>query len=625
MPSLLLRLTQGLAALAAGSYASLSLAQTVATPSEDAPLLDPIVVTATRVAQPLTQVLADVSTIHREQLESSGLQSLLDVLSFLPGVQISANGSYRSSSSLFLRGASASQSLLLVNGARMGSATAGSFSLESLPVDRIERIEVLRGAAAAMYGADAVGGVIQIFTREPKDGFHPSASLGLGSDGQRKASAQLQGQAGLWSYSLGATRERGDGQNVKTAEAAGFNADDDGFGYTSADATLRFQPTSDHTLTATIMHSKGEYGFDGTPFPNPLRLTAANSTALAQSTLKQLGLTWDAHWSANWTSKLSVSRTEDSSVSQYYRQTDRAFGGASRFDTTRQQLSWQNELSWDKSRLTLLAEHSREHVDSTVNYPVKHRVIDSVMASYAQRGDLWDALVTVRYDKNSQFGSVTSWALSGGYRFNDVWRLVGSVGTTFQAPSFNQLYYPEFGNATLTPQRGRSQELGLRYHSGNTRAGMTVYQNKIAGFITPATNEQSERAELKGVTLNWEQRWGPTSLTASYDYTRAHLRPSDLPLPRRANHVLQARLTHEVAGWQPFAEIKWVSHREDSRFPGRVTLPGYGVLNVGTRYAINRHWQLQARLNNVLDKKYTHAYGYTTPRRNVFVSLDWKF
>ena len=167
-----------------------------------------MVVTATHTAQPLTDVLADVSIISREQLDKAGLQSLVDVLANLPGVQISTSGSYRSSSGVFLRGATSSQAILLVNGVRMGSATSGSYSLESLPLDRVERVEVLRGAAAAMYGPDAVGGVIQVFTREPQEGLQRSVSVGVGSDGQRKLGASLQGQAGALGYSLGASNEK---------------------------------------------------------------------------------------------------------------------------------------------------------------------------------------------------------------------------------------------------------------------------------------------------------------------------------------------------------------------------------------------------------------------------------
>ena len=146
----------------------------------------PIVVTATRSPTPLTHVLADVSIIDRETLQESGMQSLAEVLASLPGVQFSSSGSYRSSSSIFLRGATTAQTILLIDGVRVGSATSGSFSLESLPLDRIERVEVLRGAAAALYGPDAVGGVIQVVTREPAQGLQKTATAGLGSDGQRQ-------------------------------------------------------------------------------------------------------------------------------------------------------------------------------------------------------------------------------------------------------------------------------------------------------------------------------------------------------------------------------------------------------------------------------------------------------
>jgi len=585
--------------------------------------LEVVVVTATRIPVPLTDVLADVSIIDREQLEGAGMQSLIDVLAGLPGIQVTSNGSYRSNSGVFLRGATTSQTILLVNGVRVGSATSGGYSLENLPLDRIERVEVLRGAAAALYGPDAVGGVIQVFTREPQEGLQRSVSVGMGTDGQRRLGASLLGQTGPWGYSLGASHERAKGINVKLPGASGFNPDEDGFEFTSLDASLSYRVNQRHMVSAQFLLSEGEYDFDAAPSPNPLGLNAATARAVAHPTLEQQVLRWSAKWSDTWSSTLTAGRSKDESVNRYWRLSDGAAAGEGRFNTTRTQFIWQNDIRIGDDMLTLLAEQRKDEVDSTTAYTVSERTVRGLVASYAMRREGWDSLLTVRHDRNSQFGSFNNWALSGGIRLTESWRLVGSMGTTFQAPSFNQLYFPGFGNPDLTPQQGRAQEAGLRYQQGSTRASAVVYRNKVQGFITPATNVQSNLAVLKGVTLAVDQSWGATTLAVSYDHADPRLKPSNDRVVRVARNVLRTQVSHRHGAWHSFAELRLSSDREDTQWPGRVTLPGYGLVNLWTTYQISPQWSVRARLNNVTDKTYSLANGFTTPGRNLFVSLNW--
>jgi vitamin B12 transporter len=595
----------------------------IACPSWAQPALAPTVVTAARVEQPLADVLADVTIIDRERIEQAGAQSVIDLLAMVPGVQVSSNGSYRSNSGVFLRGATSSQSILLINGVRVGSATTGAYALENLLLERVERIEVLRGASAALYGPDAIGGVIQVFTREPTSALRRWARAGLGSDGQRSLGASIAGGVDGWSYQLGATRERAQGISAQTPQGSGYNPDDDGYTYTSVDATLRYQFADRHTLSAQWLYSDGQYGFDGTPYPNPLALRADQTRALNDSRLQQGVLKWVARWSEQWTSTVTLGRSWDDSVSRYWRQSDGAFGGEGRFNTQRTQWSWQNDWRFGNDVLTLLAERRKDEVDSTTVYTVAQRTVRALAASYAWQGDDWDALATLRRDHDSQYGGFTNWAVAGGYRLNTEWRLVGSLGTAFQAPTFNQLYFPGFGNPDLLPQRGRARELGLRYQQGTTRASAVVYHNRVQGFIVPATNEQSSRAVLRGATLTWDQRWGDADLSLAYDYSDPRLQPSNARVLRVARHVWRARWEQRLGPWRPFAEWRVSSDREDSQWPGRVSLPGYGVLNLGARYSVDKHWSLLLRLNNVADKRYALANGYTMPGRNLFVALQW--
>lgn len=583
--------------------------------------INPVIVTASRLPQRLSEALADVSIIDRQTLQNAGLQSLGDVLANLPGIQFVTNGSYRSSTTVSLRGASASQTILLVNGVRVGSATLGSFSVENLPLERIERVEVLRGAAAALYGPDAVGGVIQIFTREPVDKLQKSAMTGLGSDGQGQFGASISGRSGDWGFNLGASHERADGINVKTPNASGFNKDKDGYSFTSADARLQWTLNEMHELNLNALLSEGEYDFDGTPFPTPAGTNAGNFRAVNDPSVRQLSLDWGAKWNAYWSSNLKVGQSKDLSPSRYLRESDNTLAGDSRFNTHRQQFSWQNNLRIGNDSLSLIAEHRLDEVDSSTPYTVRERTMRGLVASYSKRAYVWDALLTARHDQNSQFGNFNTWSVSGGYKLNGDWRLVGNVGTTFQAPSFNQLYFPGFGNTALKPQEGKSQEIGIRYSAGSQRAGMVIYQNDVQGFINTATNVQSSLAVLKGATFNWDRSWSDTRLSTSYDYADPRLKPTNARVSRVARNLVRAQLNHRIGPWTPFAELRLSGDRFDSA--SNLTLPGYGVFNMGTSYRWDKNWRIVGRLNNLGDKTYSLANGFTTPGRNLFVSLQW--
>ena len=595
------------------------------------PMMPDVMVTATRVAVPVTSVIADVTVIDRSTLDLAGQSSLRDVLGQQPGIQWASNGSYRSTTGLFLRGASSSQTLIMVDGIRIGSATSGSASLENIPIDRIERIEILRGAASALYGPDAVGGVVQIFTRTPVDGFQWSGSIGVGTDGQAQGAASLSGRSGAIGYSVGISQERATGISVTTNPASsGFNEDADGFTTTSLNAKLTAQVARDHTLTLGVLQSQTTYMFDGTPFPNPLVLTKATSDARAKPRMDAANLTWVAQWLPAWTSAVILGVAQDESISEYYRIADGAFAGSSKFNTSRTQLTWQNDVKLGADVASVILDTRKETVDSSTAYTVNERSIDSAMVSYALNRADWNGLAVLRNDQNSQFGSYTNWALSGGYVLSPGLRAVASTGTSFQAPSFNQLYFPGFGTPTLSPQINRATEVGLKFSSVNTVWSAVMYRNAIQGFITPATNVQSSLALLRGMTLSVEILQGDTRYAVSYDYAdpRSYSSTSasnDLRLVRIAQDLWQARVSHKFQQVNVFGELKVSSTREDNKVvgTGREILAGYATLNLGTNWKLRKDMSVLARLNNVTDTQYSLANGFSMPGRNLFVSLAW--
>ena len=617
--------------MAVGAFLSVSVpASALAQTQSPSSQLPTQVVTATRVATPIAQVIADVSVIDRAALDLAGQSSLREILASQAGVQLTTNGGYRSVTGAFLRGASSSQTLVLIDGVRTGSATSGTVALENLPLSRIERIEILRGAASALYGPDAVGGVIQIFTRQAAGGLAMDASIGAGSDGQQQMGASIRGTSGAVAYSVGVSREKASGINVLVPAASSYNPDSDGFTSTSADAKLQAQVHRDHALSIALMHSKTDYQFDGTPYPNPLSLTALTSDAWTNAALTHATLKWEAQWLPQWRATLTAGSSDERSEAQYFRIADGALGGASQFNTQSKQLTWQNDVQIGQDLATVLLETRSESVHSDTAYTVTRRDVHSLMASYALNRADWNALAVLRNDDNSQFGSFNNWALSGGYRISPSLRAVGSVGTSFQAPNFNQLYYPGFGNAALQPQQNHASEIGVKYTSGALSGSLMAYYNDIQGFILPATNVQSAKALLRGITWSAATQVGPTQYSVSYDYAdpRSYsTNPSanDLRLIRVAQNVLNLRASQPWGNANVFAELRTASDREDNNlsFSGRDILPSYTLLNLGVNWKVQKNLSVLARVNNVTDTQYQLANGYAMPGRNVFVSFNW--
>ncbi|HEX4878472.1 MAG TPA: TonB-dependent receptor [Limnobacter sp.] len=592
--------------------------------SHASPVVETVVVTASRTVQPITDVLADITVIDRDALDRAGQTSLRELLAQQPGVQMSSNGSYRSNTGIFLRGASASQTILLVDGVRVGSASSGGFSLETIPLQSIERIEILRGAASALYGPDAVGGVVQIITRQagvPRR----VVTAGLGTDGQRMAAAHFGAKSGVFGYSLGLSHEGGSGVDATNQGAPAPSPDRDRFETTSLNLNLVADLHPDHQFKLQTLYSKGQYGFDGTPSPNPLGLNARNSEAIANPALGQSSLQWIAKVSSMWQSTVLAAQVDDESISEFRRLTDGANAGLSRFNTKRDQYSWQNDFFLGGDVLTVLAEQRREEVDSTTNYPVKARTIDGFMTSYAMNRDRWDALGVLRSDDNSQFGRFNNHALSAGYKLSERWRLVGSAGSSFQAPTFNQLYFPGFGNPELQPQLSRAREVGVKYAAQAMAASVVVYKNKVQGFITPSTNVQSARATLHGLTFVLDRQFETMLLKASYDYTDPRTEPDDKRIARISRHVFNANLSRESGPWRWQGELKLASDRTDRAAGRDVSLGGYGLLNAGVGRKVNQALSVSVRMNNITDKTYSLANGFTTPGRNLFASASWSF
>lgn len=598
-------------ALLAGFGTSVAHAQTSSTPADTT--LKETVITATRVETRTDAVLSDVVVIDADVIQQSAGRSLSEVLSRNAGLQMSSNGGLGKQSGLFIRGTESRHVLLLIDGVRYGSSTSGAAVLDNIPLNAVDRVEVLKGPASGLYGSDAVGGVVQIFTKRGVKGFHPQASVTIGSYGHREVTAGISGGNDTITYnlSLGSLREDGFSSTNRNVAFGNHNPDKDGFDQDSLSASLRWAIASGWTTDVNFTQADGVSQFDQGPGTFNVR---------SETTTRVAGWGLERKWSADSRTQFRLSRSEDRSDSFETSPTP------SVFNTTQTQATLQHDWNTALGNLLVGLESIKEEVSGTQAYAVRSRTTDAAFVGLTgQAGQhLWQA--NLRRDDNSQFGGATTGFASYGFQLTPHWRPHVAYGTSFKMPSFNTLYYvsPFFnGNPTTQPERGKNREAGLTYTQGLHEVKLTRFDNRVRGFITlqPAV-ANVPRARLEGWSLAYTGSAGAWSWFTNLELLDARNELNHRKLQRRADEVLTASLDHRIGAWNWGASMQLVAERFDDAANTR-RLPGFGTLDLHARYALSKDWSLALRLNNVGDKFYETAYGYNQPGRAAFVTLNW--
>ena len=577
-----------------------------------------VTVTATRTSVPVSQVIADVTVIDRAQLDRATGRTLVELIAQQTGVQFSSNGGLGKSSSLFIRGMEARHTLLLVDGVRVGSATLGTPSLDNLPLDAVDRIEIVRGPLSALYGSGAVGGVIQIFTRSAGTGLGGNAGLTLGTRDHAQASAGLS--FGDARYNAAVQVQHVDVKGISATNEAvpfgSYNPDRDGFRQTAGSLRLGWKPLAGWDVNAMALQSKGVTGIDDGP--------AGEARAELENRLGSLAVRGTVL--PGWNTRLSVAQSVDvyntlSSASIY------TTLGAIQSQT--RQYGWENTLETPVGTALLLLERQAETVSRAgAPFTVSDRHIDAVAAGLngSSGAHVWQG--SLRRDRNSQFGGQSTGALGYGYAVLPALRLGTSVAQSYVAPSFNQLYYPGFGNPLLLPEEGRHAELNLRWTLGAHVLKVATFRNRYRGYITSGPAPVNlPLAQINGTTVGYEGQWRDVALSASYDHvdprnaTEGNANNGKL-LQRRAQDAARLGADWTAGAWAAGATLAAFSHRYDN-VANTTRLGGYATLDLRTEWTLTREVKLGLKLNNVGDKRYETALGYNQPGREAFVTLRY--
>lgn len=581
--------------------------------------LDQLVVTASRTAQTQEQTLAAVTVIDRAEIDRLQPNSLQDLLRGTPGLSLTNNGGPGKSTSIFLRGTESDHVLVLVDGVRLGSATSGGASIQDIPVDQIERVEIVRGPFSSLYGSEALGGVIQIFTRRPEGAFSPYASLGFGSDHEIRTSAGLAGRTDRGWYSIGAAHERTDGINVsrcKPLRGGGcsvIDADRDGYRSTSLNLQGGYRFSEVWDGEARLLRAEGRNEYDGSV--NDL----AKTVAQVASALLRYAPGKDVSISAR------LGRSDDLS--------DNYLKGSyvGNFDTRRDLGTLQADIAAWGGLFTLGYDWQRDRVDSNTLYAVDHRLSHGLFGQWQQSFGTQSVQASVRRDNNSQFGGKTTGSVLWGWDFTDQLRVTASYGTAYKAPTFNELYFPGYGNAHLQAETSHSAELGLR---GNHQRGhwlLSAFDTRISHMIAydsanfgPAN---IDRAHIRGVEASTDVRLASWIWRASATW----LDPRDAAagsndghlLPRRAQRSARIDLDRSLGKFSVGGSVFAAGHRYDD-LANRSRLGGYALTDLRVGYRINADWNVRLSLNNVFDRHYETARYYNQPGRNYLFTVNYR-
>ena len=571
--------------------------------------LNPTVVTATRTESRADAVLSDVTVITREEIEQGTGRTVAELIARVAGVQMTGNGGLGKNSSIFIRGTSSTHVLLLVDGVRVGSATAGQANFDNIPLESIERIEVLKGPASALYGSDAVGGVIQIFTKQGREGFFPYASATVGSAGRNEISTGLGGGSKEVSFNLGVNslRERGFSA-TNSAVGSGYNRDRDGFTQDSLTASTNWRFAPGWKLGANLLYA------DGVNYYDSGSTSAFNTHADVQT--QSYGLNLDGPLLENWKLRLSYGGSDDKS-------TNYTGTAPTRFDTHQDQWTWINEVRTPLGLWLTGLERVEQRVSGTTVYTVDHRTTDSVFTGLngEAAGHSWQ--LNVRRDDNSQYGGATTGFAGYGYKLLRDLRAHASYGTSFKAPSFNTLYFPGFGNATTQPEEGRNREVGLAYTPGTQEYKVVYFDNRIRGFITTQPVAANiPRVRIQGWTWSYSGQFDALGLRAALDLLEARDELTDKMLQRRADEQLTLGADYRAGAWKYGATFLAASERYDNT-ANTIYLPGFGTLDAHVDYALDKAWSLQLRVNNLGDKVYQTVNGYNQQGRAAYLTLRW--
>jgi vitamin B12 transporter len=574
-----------------------------------------VVVTASRAIDP-SPTLRDAAVITREDIEAAGPVSLGELLQRRAGLELRALGGPGQPQTLFLRGAGTAQTLVLVDGMRAGSATVGTTSIEHIPLEMIERIEVVKGPLSSLYGPEAIGGVVQVFTRG-KAVPHLFASVEYGSDNDRRASAGVVTEDRGMRVALNVGAREVDAPSATNPRAFGFNPDRDPHRNLFANVKIAQKLWQGETVELDAFTTRSRTHFDAGPGDdrNDHAITGARLTSANEIM-------------PGWSARVSVAQGRDRL------EITGTFPGF--LETRQDQGAWINEIAIPAGKMVVGAETIRQKVlsDAATPFSVTKRDTNSAFigVNEAYAGHRFEA--SARRDQDDQFGARNTGSTSYGLDVATWARISATYARGFRAPTFYDLYGPSFpgaqSNPGLQPERSRSTEYALSsVPAAPYRWRVSAFDHRLDNLIAfdaiAGKPVNVARARARGVELEGEAAWWGVRVRASFTAQHARDEDSGLRLQGRAERFGSVDATRGFGPWTVSAGVIASGARYDSaRELASSRLPGYAVADARVRYTFAKFWSAEVSTVNVADRRYEGAVGYDAPRRGVFLKVTFQ-
>ncbi len=602
-------------------YPSLFLLVLAGTALAETETLPPVIVTATRTAQTTDESLASVSVITRDTIEKKQILSVQGALLGVPGLNISNNGGLGKPSDIFMRGTNSDHVLILIDGVRAGSATLGTTSIQDIPIDQIERIEIVRGPRSSLYGSEAIGGVIQIFTRKGGDGLKPFISVGGGTYNTYKISAGVAGGDDKGWFNLSGAELYTGGFNSclgRPIELGGggcytYEPDADGYSNTSGSAKGGYRFDNGVEIEGTVLQANGDNHFDG--------LFVNRSEVQQQVISGKVKFAPMSFWNVTMRAGTSADLSNNYLDKQFM----------NRFDTRKVIAYLQNDFTVAKDHLVTAGfDYYDDLIDSTEPFPVTSRDDKAGFLQYQGLIEGHSLDLSVRQDSNQQFGGKTTGAAAWGYAFDEALRVTASYGTAFKAPTFNNLYYPNFGNPNLQPETSQSVEIGAKGKLFDVDWSVNGYWTQIDDLIVfdflsnkPANISTAEIYGMEAVTST--QLWG-IDINANVSLVDPRNQENGPNggnvLPRRAEQMSQLDLEKRFDKFRVGLTVNQEGRRFDD-LANTIRLHSFALVGLRASYEIYENVLIEGRASNLFNEHYETAYLYNQMGTNLFLSLNY--
>lgn len=570
--------------------------------------LEPLVVTPTLANQTIGESLSSITVIDEESIRRQQPLAFSELLLGQPGVDLTENGSFGKNTSVFMRGTGSESTVLLIDGVRLRSATAGSAPWAFLPPQLLERVEIVRGPRSSLYGADAVGGVIQAFTHTAESTPEGWINVGGGSFDSEEVGAGVAGTEGRLRYSFSANHFETDGTEVIEG------GDDKGYRNTSGIARLSHQFDNGGEVGLLLLRAQGNTEFDG------------GETDFA---IQTLGFNLETPLSEYWVSRLQFAESRDESENEL------VDFGATVFDTRTRSARWENHLYAAEHQFIVGTELLVDAVDSTTDYDEDSRTNTAVFAQALFDFGQTDLQLSLRSDDNEAYGRNETGAVALGYALDNHHRIRASYGTSFRAPTFNDLYFPGFSNPDLEPEEAETFEVGVGGRYQHWFWDAVAYQTDVEDLIVLTSQGglfapfNVEKARIRGVELSSGLTLDQWTLQASISVIDPRNEENDNRIRRRSGKQARLDLDRELGDFSVGASVKGQGYRYDDvdnedRIAGFTTLD----LRAGWRFAEN--WSSRLKVDNVLDKQYATSRrfdgaDYISAGLTAFASIRYDF